>query len=189
MKRIFLITLLAAPIFWTACSGNKTETVEDIVPKGWVALDLGLNNDTAGFPVKINIPDSNYFPTVEKTATANGVEVRIGQHFDILVNTAAAEDIDLEKQKGLITAADAGTTNFLPGDSATLVWQTKFGDGDGALSMHHFIRIVKVGADNYFVRDNNDNVDNQFTKEDVDKMIESAKSLRPRSAAAEEPKS
>jgi hypothetical protein len=178
MKRIFLFTLLAAPIFWTAC-GNKTETTEDIVPKGMIALDLGLNHDTAGFPVKINVPDSNYFPTIEKNATANGVQVRIGQHFDILVNTAAPEDADLAKQKTLIAADDAGVQNFLSGDSATLVWETKFGD----LSMHHFIRVVKIGADTYTVRDNKDNTENQFKKEDVDKMIESAKSLRARAVA------
>lgn len=179
MKRIFLIMLLAAPIFWTACSGNKTETTEDIVPKGMIALDL----KNLGYPVKINVPDSDYFPTIDSVAAANGAQIRIGQHFDILVNFTTAEDADLEKQKGLITATDAGMSNFMTGDSATLVWETKFGD----LSMHHFIRLVKVGDQTYMVRDNNDNVDNQFTKPDIDKMIESAKSLR--ACAADAPKS
>lgn len=180
MKRIFLITLLAAPIFWTACSGDKTETVEDIVPKGWIALDL----KTMGYPVKINVPDSNYFPTIDSSASANGAQIRIGQHFDIVVNFATPEDADLEKQKVLIAADNAGTPNFLAADSATLVWETKFGDGDGALSMHHFIRIIKIGTDTYFVRDNKDNVENQFNKPDIDKMIESAKTLRARPSDA-----
>lgn len=182
MKRIFLITLLAAPIFWTACSGDKTEAVEDIVPKGWIALDL----KSLGYPVKINVPDSNYFPTIDSVASATGAQIRLGQHFDIVVNFATPEDADLEKQKGLISADDAGEQNFLAGDSATLKWETKFGD----LSMHHFIRVVKIGSDTYTVRDNKGNVDNQFSKEDIDKMIESAKSLRARPAdAGAEPKS
>jgi hypothetical protein len=182
MKRIFLITLLAAPIFWTACSGDKTETVEDIVPKGWVALDL----KTLGYPVKINVPDSNYFPTIDSVATANGAQIRIGQHFDLLVNFATPEDSDFEKQKELIKAGDdAGVQNFLPGDSTTLVWETKYGD----LSIHHFIHIVRIGDATYRVRDNNDNVDNQFPKADIDKMIESARTLRARPADPEAPKS
>jgi hypothetical protein len=137
-----------------------------------------------GYPVKINVPDSNYFPKIDTVASANGAQIRIGQHFDILVNFTTDEDADLEKQKGLINAADAGMSNFLAGDSTTLVWETKFGD----LSMHHFIHLVKVGDKTYMVRDNNDNVDNQFSKPDVDKMIESAKSLRARPADAEAPK-
>lgn len=170
MKRLFLIALIVAPIMWTACSGDKTEITEDIVPKGMKALNL----KAMGYPVKINVPDSNYFPTIDSAATPNGAQIRIGQHFDILINFAAAEDADLAKQKELIAAADAGMSNFLAGDSATLVWETKFGD----LSMHHFMRIVKIGTDTYTVRDNKDNTENQFKKEDIDKMIESAKSLR-----------
>lgn len=169
MKRIFLLALVAAPLFWTACSGNKTEVTEDIVPKGMIALDLVH----MGYPVKINVPDSNYFPVIDSMATPGGAQIHIGQHFNILVNFTAPEDADLEKQKGLITAADAGMSTFMPGDSSTLVWETKFGD----LSMHHFIHLVKVGDKIYMVRDNN-NSDAQFTKEDIDKMLESAKSLR-----------
>ncbi|CAN5223173.1 hypothetical protein BH09BAC5_BH09BAC5_01580 [soil metagenome] len=179
MKRIIILALLAAPIFWTACSGNKTETTEDIVPKGMIALDL----QSMGYPVKINVPDSNYFPTIDSMASPSGAQIRIGQHFDILVNFAGPEDADLNKQKELISAADAGMNNFLPGDSASLIWETKFGD----LSMHHFIQLVKVGDKTYMVRDNNNNTDNQFKKEDIDKMIESAKSLRAH-PAAEAPK-
>jgi hypothetical protein len=180
MKRFFLLAVLAAaPIFWTACSGDKPVATEDVVPKGMIALDLVH----MGYPVKINVPDSNYFPTIDSMATPGGAQIHIGQHFNILVNFTTPEDADLEKQKGLITAADAGNSTFAAGDSSTLVWETKFGD----LSMHHFIHLVKVGDKTYMVRDNN-NSDAQFTKEDVDKMLESAKSLRAH-PAAEAPKS
>ncbi len=181
MKRIILLALLSAPIIWTACSGNKTETTEDIVPKGMMAVDLVH----MGYPVKINVPDSNYFPTLDSSATPTGAQIHIGQHFDILVNFAAAEDADLAKQKELIAAADAGNSNFITADSFNLVWETKFGD----LSMQHFIHLAKIGDKTYMVRDNNNNTENQFNKADIDKMMESAKSLRARPAAAEAPKS
>ena len=159
-------------MIWTACSGNKTESTEDIIPKGMKALDL----KAMGYPVKINVPDSNYFPTIDSSATANGANIRIGQHFDILVNFATPEDADLEKQKGLLAATDAGVSTVLTSDSFSLVWETKFGD----TGYQHFIHIVKIGKDNYFVRDNNNNIENQFKKADIDKMMESAKSLRAR---------
>jgi hypothetical protein len=179
MKRIFLLLAICTPMIWTACSGNKTETTEDIVPAGMRALNL----KAMGYPVKINVPDSTYFTTLDTSATPSGAEIKLGQHFDILVNFAGAEDADITKQKGLIEAADAGMSTFLPSDSATLIYETKFGD----LSMHHFIRLVKIGKDTYYVRDNNNNPDNQFKKEDVDKMVECAKSLR--AIPAEAPKS
>jgi hypothetical protein len=170
MKRILLIAAFVAPLAWTACSDNKPGTTEVEIPKGMKALDL----TTLGQPVMINVPDSNFFPTIDTMETPAGIQVRIGTHFDILINAAGAEEGDLAKQKELINATDAGMNNFSGGDSATLMWETKFGE----LSMHHFYRVVKVGNATYFVRDNNSNPDNQFNKQDIERMIESAKSLR-----------
>ena len=176
MKRMLFAAAIAAPLLWAACKGNTNEVTEDIVPKGMKAIDL----THLGFPLKFNIPDSTYFPTVDTMETPSGVQVKVGSHFDVLVNAASGDEADLNKQKELINATDAGMSNFLAGDSATLVWETKFGD----MSMFHFFHLVKVGNETYFVRDNNSNPENQFKKEDVDKMMESAKSLRAKPAAA-----
>ncbi len=180
MKRIFLIAAFALPLLWTACSDNPAEVKEDVVPKGMKAIDL----THLGFPLKINIPDSNFFPTVDTMETPVGIEIRIGQHYNVLINGATPEDADLAKQKELIAASsDAGVSNFITSDSSTLVWETKFGD----LSMMHFYHIVSIGNDKYYVRDNNNNPDNQFNKDDINRMLESAKSLRAKPAAAEKP--
>jgi hypothetical protein len=176
MKRLFYFAAVVSPLlFLSACSDNTTATQEDVVPKDMKAIDL----THLGQPVKINIPDSTFYPTVDTMEGPTGIQVRIGNHFDILVNAAGAEDADLAKVKELILATDAGNSTFMNGDSATLVWETKFGD----LSMHHFYRVVKTSNGTYFVRDNN-TPDNQFRKEDVDRMIQSAKSLRAKPAAA-----
>ena len=191
MKRILVIAAFIAPLLWTACSGTKPDsTQEDIVPAGMKALSLddkSLHLDSTGFPVKINIPDSmednlgaKHPTVVNAKATPNGMEVQIGSHFDMLVNIGGLEESDLAKQKTLIGAADIGTSTFSTSDSTTLVWETKFGDA----SYWHFYHIVKIGTTTYYVRDNNDNADNQFTKGQVDKMMESAKSLRAKPAAA-----
>ncbi|HLG04027.1 MAG TPA: hypothetical protein VI731_10565 [Bacteroidia bacterium] len=178
MKRKLLQAILLATLSLTlfnSCGNPTTQSTEDVVPAGWRAIDL----TNSGQPLLINVPDSSYFPTVDTMETPTGIQVRVGRNFDLLVNVAGPEEADLEKQKALINATDAGANTFLSSDSATLIWETKFGE----LSMHHFYRIVKTAHGNFYVRDNNANTDNQFKKEDIDRMVESAKSLRAKPSA------
>ena len=171
-----MIAAIALPLMWTACGEDKPAETEDVVPKGMRAVDIG----PTGFPVKINVPDSS-MGVLDTASTPNGVKVRVGNNFDLLVNQGGAEEADLAAVKSLIEATDAGMSSFTVNDATTLVWETKFGD----LSMFHFYTLVKVGNDTYYVRDNSFDPNNQFKKEHVDKMLESAKSLRANKAAAE----
>lgn len=180
MKKLFAIAAIALPLMWTACGTDKPETVDEVIPKGMVAVDL----TKLGQPVKINLPDSTS-GTLDSMETPGGIQLRIGNNFDLLVNVGGAEEADLAKQKSLIEATDAGMSTFTVNDATTLVWETKFGD----LSMFHFYTVVKVGNDTYYVRDNNLNPENAFKKEHVDRMLESAKSLRATPAAEPAPAS
>jgi len=183
MKRILFIAAISLPLTWTACSGDKPGETEDIVPKGMKALtldDKALHLDSTGFPVKINVPDSTFYPNIYATATSTGMEVKVGPHFDMLVNIGGAEESNLAKQKELIKATDIGESTFLVDDSTTLLWEVKFGD----LSVYHFFHFVRIGTEIYYVRDNVDNPENQFKKEDAEKMLESAKTLRAKPSAA-----
>lgn len=170
MKRLLLIAAMAAPMMWYACSDSTADT-EDVVPQGMKALSL----KTLGFPVKINIPDSAFYPTIDTMETPSGVQVRVGNHFDILVNTPGAEETDLAKMKTVIEAGSELQTTFTMSDSTTLVWDTKIGD----LPMgSHFFKLVRTSAGQYYIRDNNTNPENQFKPEEITRMMESAKSLR-----------
>jgi hypothetical protein len=176
MKKLFVLAALVpmtiGTLMLTSC-GDKPETPEEVIPKGMVAVDL----TKLGHPVKINLPDSTN-GSLDSLEVPEGIQLRIGNSFDILVNTAGAEEADLAKQKGLIEATDAGASTFTVNDATTLVWETKFGEGDGAVVMFHFYTVIKIGEDTYYVRDNNTNPENMFKKENVDRMLESAKSLR-----------
>jgi hypothetical protein len=181
MKRILFIAAISAPLLWASCSGAPGEK-PDVVPAGMKALaldDKALHLDSTGFPVKINVPDSAFYPNIYATATANGMEVKVGPHFDLLVNMGGAEESDLAKQKELIKATDIGESTFLVDDTASLLWEVKFGD----LSVYHFYHVVKIGPQTYYIRDNSDNPENQFKKDEVEKMMESAKSLRAKPSA------
>jgi hypothetical protein len=184
MKKLLIIAAFALPLAWTACSGDKPEVQEEVIPPGMRAVDLTL--DSLGFPLKINAPDSTNGELMAEV-TPNGIQVRVGSKYDLLVNAGGPEETDLAAQKALIEATDIGTSTFSVNDATTLVWETKFGEGDGALSVYHFYTVVKVGGDTYYVRDNNTNPDNQFTKANVDAMLEAAKSLRASKPAATEP--
>lgn len=178
MKKLFILAALALPLMWTACNGDQPEEVQEVIPKGMVAVDL----QPTGVPVKINVPDST-MGILDTASTPNGTKVRVGSKFDLLVNLGGPEETDLAAQKSLIEATDAGMSTFTVNDATTLVWETRFGD----LSMFHFYTVVKVGNDSYYVRDNNMDPNNQFSKEDVDRMLESAKSLRSSVKPATEP--
>lgn len=177
-KKLVILAALALPLFFTACGEEKETVTEDVVPAGMRAVVL----DKMGMPVKINAPDSAV-GILDTMSTPNGAQVRVGNNFDLLVNIGGAEETDLAKVKSLVEATDAGMSTFTVNDATTLVWETKFGD----LSMFHFYTLVKVGEDTYYVRDNAFNPDNQFKKEDIDRMLESAKSVRATKAAATEP--
>ncbi|HEU4716659.1 MAG TPA: hypothetical protein VFU15_02455 [Bacteroidia bacterium] len=169
MKRFFYAAAVLMSISWMACSGNKPDAQEPPLPQGMKSIHL----DHLGFPLNIYIPDSTYYPTVDTSEVPGGAEIKIGSHFDILVNTAGAEESDITKMKSVIEAGDELPKTFTVTDSTTLVWSTNLGD----LSMFHFFMIRKVGKDTYYVRDNMDNPDNQFKKEEIDKMMETAKTL------------
>lgn len=172
MKRLLLIAAMAAPLMWYACSDSTATTEkEDIVPKGMKALSL----KTLGFPVKINIPDSAYYPTIDTMETPGGVQVRVGNHFDILVNTAGAEESDLAKMKTVIEAGDELPKTFSVNDSTTLVWETKIGETSMGT---HFFKLVRTATGVYYVRDNNNNPENNFNADDIKRMMESASSVR-----------
>lgn len=171
MKRLLLIAAMASPLMWYACSDATETEAEDIVPAGMKALSL----KTLGFPVKINIPDSAYYPTIDTMETPAGVQVRVGNHFDILVNTAGDEEKDLAKMKTVIEAGDELPKTFSVNDSTTLVWETKIGD----VSMgSHFFKLIRTSTGIFYIRDNNTNPENQFKPEEITRMMESAKSLR-----------
>lgn len=173
-KLLFAVVALA---FLQSCSGDTKTTTEDVVPAGQTALDL----TPQGFPLKINIPDST-FGVAEVMESAGSIEIKVGSKFDILVNTAAPEDLDLKQQKALAQAAmDGATVNFTKDTTNLLVWETKFFD---LKPSHHFYMIMKIGEDNYIIRDNNQNADNQFEAAEIARMKASAASLRAKPAEA-----
>ncbi|HTL81808.1 MAG TPA: hypothetical protein VL651_08905 [Bacteroidia bacterium] len=170
MKKIFFLAAVTSALVWTACSGDKPATTEDVVPAGMVAKDL----KDQGLPLKINIPDStNGAATITETPT--GVEVTVGAHFDILINSASAEESDITKYKPILEAADELPKTFTQPDSATLRWEVNL----GSAPMCHFYHTVKIGTTTYYVRDNNNSAE-PFKAAEIDKMLNSAKSLRER---------
>jgi hypothetical protein len=179
MKQLFFAAALSALLF-QACSGDtKNNNTDDVVPANQTALDLTAQ----GFPLKINVPDST-IGIAEVMETAGGVEILVGSKFDIMVNTAAPEDMDMKQQKALAQASmDGATVKFTIDTDTTLVWETKFGDLE---AVNHFYMLKKIGNDTYYVRDNNQNPENQFKAAEITRMQEAARSLRAKPAAPAE---
>ncbi|MCU0434926.1 MAG: hypothetical protein MUC87_15830 [Bacteroidia bacterium] len=171
-----LLFAAAAFALLQSCSGDTKTSVQDIVPAGQTALDL----TPQGFPLKINIPDST-FGVAEVMEGAGGVGIKVGSKFEIVVNTAAPEDLDMKQQKALAQASmDGATVNFVTDSDTLLVWETKFFD---LKPSRHFYMIKKIGEDNYIIRDNIQNAENQFEAAEIARMQQAAASLRAKPAA------
>lgn len=173
MKQLLLLAWAVVPLLALPACSSDAKPIEDIVPAKQVALDL----TPQGFPIKINVPDST-FGVAEVMENAGGIEVRVGSKFDLMINTAAPEDLDMNQQKALATAAmDGATVTFTVSSDSVLVWNTSFG---GMEPMHHFYLLKKIGNDTYYMRDNIQNGENMFKAEEVKRMMEAARSLRAR---------
>ncbi|MBI3511032.1 MAG: hypothetical protein HY064_10245 [Bacteroidetes bacterium] len=169
MKQIIFFAACFIPLLWTACGGDKPKEAADTVPKGMVAKEL----KPQGLPLKINIPDSTFGLAVI-SETPEGVEVKVGALYDIIVNSASAEESDAMKYKPIVAASDELPKKFTDSSATDLRWEINLGDR----TLCHFYHIVKIDNTTYYVRDNMNNTDNEFKKENIDKMLISAKSLR-----------
>lgn len=105
MKQFFYFLSIITTMIYVSCSVEKPA---DVVPEGMKALIL----KDLGYPLSINISDDESGPLLDTTSGPMGLEIKMGGRFDIVLNFAGAEDSDLEKQKVLIMAEDAGDTKF-----------------------------------------------------------------------------
>jgi hypothetical protein len=167
---IFISTVLTLSFLIQSCGGSGKEKIQ-IIPQGQVVQDLS----PMGFSLCMNVPDSTT-GYAEMTQNAGGIEIRVGNKFDVLVNVAGTEEMNMEQQKALAGASvDAATINFTTDTDTLLIWETKFGDLPAQI---HFYRLIKVENDTYYVRDNNQNTENQFSMAEIRRMVEMSRSLR-----------
>ena len=126
-----------------------------------------------GKPITMFAPDSTQGKLEIYEQPGGVLQIKVGKNFDILIKEGE-EDIAFKK-------ADLGNDDvykikqFFIDEPTTLAWEWAIGD---LPSEHHFISVQKIDNIAYTFEDNRNSDGAPFSKNAIEKMIESCKTIR-----------
>lgn len=163
-----LITLLSAIAITTTLvsCGGKEEKTDATAPEGMVALDLGK----FGKPFSIFVPDTTAAKLDVKEQSWGALEIKVGKNFHISITEDPG---DIELQKSDIKSNDVNIfKSFVIEEPLTLMWESAITKPE-----FHFYTIQKVGNNTYVFQDVVSEDGEPKSKEAIQKMLDSAKSI------------
>lgn len=168
MKTVYsLITALALIVTLQSCGGKKEEQVAVEAPAGMITLDLSKY----GKPFTIFVPDSTMGKMEIVEQTWGALEIRIGKNFQISITEDPG---DLELRKTDIKADEVNKfKSFVVEEPTTIMWESEITKPE-----FHFYSIQKLGNSTYVFEDIKSSEAEPFSKESVQKMLDSAKGLK-----------
>jgi len=168
MKKI--ISLFSAALvagLLVSCGGAKKE--EPIVaPAGMIALDL----NSYGKSFVLFVPDTTSSKLVVNENQSGALEVRVGTTFGITINEQAG-NIEMKK-KDVKEDEVYKFKSFLKEEPTAILWESDFMDKP----ITHFMVNMKIGESDYCFEDIISTEAEPFSKDAVQKMFDSAKSIR-----------
>lgn len=171
MKKLLYLFLFTFILF-TGCSGGKDDNDENGAGQGMMELDLSQY----GMNLSLFVPDSTV-GTLEVTAQSYGdVEIRVGNFF--MLKIAPGGDLALKKTD--LEGDLLFKTTIVKEEPNLIIYKSDLPDGSN--SFHHFYMIVNAGGANYEVRDIDDSGE-AFTEAIINKMVESAQTLKVKEKA------
>jgi hypothetical protein len=163
-----LVTLLSAfslSLAIISCGGKESkENIE--APAGMVALDLSKY----GKQFSIFVPDTTAAKLEIVEQSWGALEIRVGKAFHMSVSEDPG---DIELQKSDIKSNDVNIfKSFVIEEPLTIMWESEITKPE-----YHFYSIQKVGNNTYVFQDvvSADGV--PFSKDAVQKMVDSAKKI------------
>ena len=174
MKKILVQTLAAsAMLFMIACGGE--EKPKSTAPAGMMEVDLS----SYGMAVTIIVPDSTKGIVEIASQPTGETYIKVGKQFQIAVIEDAG-DIETEKNDIKIYTEVKQLKRYIVEEPTTLIYEQEV--GAGGKTECHLYTIIKT-SDNkmYVVKDIREDT---FGEEAIKAMLESAKSIRPKGAAA-----
>lgn len=166
MKKIFTSISITCFIIALASCNNKEESKNLEAPAGMVALDLSKY----GKQFFIYVPDTtiNKLQVVEQSWGA--LEITAGKNFHISI-TEDPGDIELTKSD--IKSNDVNVfKSYIIDEPKTLMWESQIVNPE-----FHFYTIQKVVNDSYVIQDVIPANGEPSSKNDIEKMLESAQKL------------
>lgn len=167
MKKI--INLFSAALLMSvivSCGDKKTE-VAIVAPQGMNVLDLSK----FGKPFVIFVPDTTAAKLTVTEQQSGALEVRVGKTFAISINEQAA---DLAFKKTEIKEDEINKfKSFIAEDPNGIFWESEI-----TAPEYHFLINQKIGNSEYSFEEVKSTEAEPFSKDAVQKMYESAKSIK-----------
>lgn len=168
MKAFYsLITALALIVTLQSCGGKKDEQVAVEAPAGMITLDLSKY----GKPFTIFVPDSTMGKMEIVEQTWGALEIRVGKNFQLSITEDPG---DVELRKADIKSDDVNKfKSYIVEEPTTIMWESEITKPE-----FHFYSIQKIGNSTYVFEDIKSTEAEPFSKESVQKMLDSAKGLK-----------
>lgn len=168
MKTLYsLILALAFVATLQSCGGKKEEQAAVEAPAGMITLDLSKY----GKPFTIFVPDSTFGKMEITEQTWGALEIRIGANFQVSITEDPG---DIELRKSDVKSDEVNKfKSFVVEEPTTIMWESEITKPE-----FHFYSIQKIGNATYVFEDIKSADAEPFSKESVQKMLDSAKGLR-----------
>jgi hypothetical protein len=169
MKNILNLFVSALFITSLVSCGDKKKTEEPIVaPQGMHVLDL----TNYGKSFAIFVPDTTAAKLTITEQPSGALEIRVGKSFGITVNEQAG---DIEAKKRDMKDDEVYKFKaFLAEEPTAIFWELNFMDKP----IYHFMVNMKIGTSDYCFEDIVSTESEPYSKDAVQKMFESAKSIK-----------
>ena len=168
MKAIYtLITALALVVALPGCGGKKEEQTKVEAPAGMMTLDLSKY----GKPFTIFVPDSTIGKLEITEQSWGALEIRVGKNFQLSITEDPG---DIELRKNDIKSDDVNKFKaFVVEEPNTIMWESEITKPE-----FHFYTIQKLGNSTYVFEDIKSSEAEPFSKDAVQKMLDSAKNMK-----------
>lgn len=155
--------MIPAVLSLVNCTGGKEAEETANIP-GMMQVDLTPH----GFPISVMIPDSTKGAAEITPQSWGAVEIKVGKHFQISISEGEG---DIALAKSDVASNDVNKFKRYIKDEPALI----FYESEITQPEFHFYTVVKAGATSYVVEDIKGEI---FSEKDVEKMIESANSIK-----------
>ena len=168
MKTFYsLITALALVVTLQSCGGKKDDQPNVEAPAGMITLDLSKY----GKPFTIFVPDSTLGKMEIIEQTWGALEIKIGKSFQLSITEDPG---DIELLKNDIKGDEVNKfKSFIVEEPTTIMWESEITKPE-----FHFYSIQKLGNSTYIFADIKSAEAEPFSKENIQKMLDSAKGLK-----------
>jgi hypothetical protein len=163
----FIFAVVIATVTLESCGEKKTEEAKVEAPAGMITLDLSKY----GKPFTIFVPDSTTSRLEITEQSWGALEIRAGKNFQISITEDPG---DIELRKSDIKGDEINKfKSYVVEEPNTIMWESEITKPE-----FHFYTIQKIGNSTYVFEDIKSTESEPFSKESIQKMLDSAKGIK-----------